>query len=299
MKKVILVIGATGAQGGSVANFLLKSNRYVVRGLVRNRDSEKSKALAAKGVELFEGNLDDRATLERAMSGADGVFGVTNFWEHFDKEYQQGLNIIDAAVNSGIGHLVLSTLPSTLKITGGKIDVPHFETKAKLEDYARTKLPGATFLHVAFYYENFIHFFPPHKAEDGNYYISFPQGDTPLAATSAEDVGGVVVKIFDDPKSFEGKVVGVVGSDSRMSEYTEVLPKLTGKRIIFRHMSREDFAGLGFPGAEDLANMFDFYRLYVPERRADLDNSRRLYPDMQSFEKWAGNNKTALVDLVK
>src|SRR6478735_7343876 len=95
-KKLILVTGATGAQGGSVARALLADEHFSVRILTRNGSSPKALELKAAGAEVAQGDLDDTASLIRAMRGCYGVFGVTNFWEHFDREYQQGKNLIDA-----------------------------------------------------------------------------------------------------------------------------------------------------------------------------------------------------------
>jgi uncharacterized protein YbjT (DUF2867 family) len=289
-RKTVLVTGATGAQGGSVARHLLEGNGFTIRCLTRNPNSDKAQALAAIGADVIQGDLDDRSSLDTALAGCEGVFGVTNFWEHFDREAQHGKHLIDAVADSNVSHLVLSTLPDAYDLSGQKLEVPHFDIKARLERYARGKDIGATFVHVAFYYENFLSFFPPQKQEDGSYAFGFPQGDTRLAAVAVEDVGGVVTPIFKDPAKFRGRVVGIVGDDRPPAEYAKLMSDALGKQIVYNYIPRETFATFEFPGAEDLANMFEFNRLYIPNRRADLDECRALYPAMQPFDKWVSAN---------
>lgn len=282
----ILVTGATGMQGGSVAKHLLERGRYAVRALTRNPRSEEARELAARGAEVVRGNLDDLDSLREAMVGCYGVYGVTNFWEHFEGEYQHGINLVDAVADTGIGHLVLSTLPSVERITGGQLRVPHFDLKARMEAYAEELALPATFVHLAFYYENFMAWFVPRILADGTYRFGFPQGDTPLAAVSAEDVGGVVARIFEDREEFLGRIVYLVGDDLAPATYAEIMSRVSGMPVRYGHVPREEFAAYGFPGAEDLADMFEFYRTRVPERRADLARTREIYPRTQGFEEW-------------
>ncbi|MEJ2007823.1 MAG: NmrA/HSCARG family protein [Acidobacteriota bacterium] len=297
--KTILVTGATGAQGGGVVRHLLKGGKFKPRCLTRKPDSEKARVLEQAGAEIVRGDLDDPDSLRAAMKGCYGVFGVTNFWEHFEKESFHGRNLIEAVRDSAIEHFVFSTLPYAHKLSNWKLEVPHFDMKAKLEEYARSlKLP-ATFAHVAFYYENFLSFFPPKPQEDGSYLFGFPQGDTPLAGVSVEDVGGVVATIFDRPVDFRDKTVGVVGDDLTCRQYAEVMSRVLGKKIVYRYIPREVFAKLGFPSAEDLANMFEYNRLFIPNRQADLEQSLALYPGMQRFEPWVSANKDKFAAILK
>jgi uncharacterized protein YbjT (DUF2867 family) len=291
-RETILVIGATGAQGGGVARHLLARGRFAVRALTRHPDSEKAQALRAAGAEVVEGDLENPEGLRRALADCYGCFGVTNFWEHFEREVEHGRNLVDAVADSAPRHFILSTLPYVHKVTGGELDVPHFDTKGRVEAYARERLPHASFVHVAYYFENFTTWFAPRRQDDGSYLFGFPQGDTPLAGVAVEDVGGVVASLFERADEFrDGKVVGIVGDDLPGTEYAAAMSRVLGERIGYRHIERETFAALGFPGAEDLANMFDFNRRFVPERRADLEQSRTLYPQLQDFETWLRANR--------
>lgn len=287
----ILVTGATGAQGGSVAAHLLARGEVAVRCLTRHPESARASELRAEGAELVRGDLADPASLRRALAGCWGVFGVTNFWEHFEREYEHGKNLLDAVAESSVQFLVLSTLPSVERITRGELHVPHFDLKARLEDDARSFDLPAAFIHVAFYYENFLSFFPPRRQRDGSYLISFPQGETPLAAVAVEDVGGVVSALFDRPEEFRRRTVGLVGDERRPASYAEILSRVLGCTVKYESMSREQFAGLGFHGASELADMFEFYRRHVRGRQAEMEESRSLYPAIQNFEQWASRHR--------
>ncbi len=288
--KTILVTGATGAQGGGVARHLLRGGKFRVRCLTRDPNSAKSAALAKGGAEVVKGDLADRRSVESALAGCYACFGVTNFWEHFGGERQHGRNLIEAVKAARVEHFVLSTLPSAKQISKGAIEVPHFDIKAELEQYARDLGLGATFVHVAFYFENFLSF-PPQKQADGALAFGFPQGDTPLAGVAVEDVGGVVAAIFDRPAEFRDRSVGIVGDDLPGKTYAEIMSRILGQKVVYNYIPRATYAALGFPGAQELADMFEFNRLYIPERRADVAQSRALYPGMQAFEAWMKANK--------
>ncbi len=292
--KTILVTGATGAQGGSVARHLLATGRYRVKALTRKPESEQARALRSLGADVVRGDLADAKSLPAVLAECDGVFGVTNYWEHFEREYEHGKNLVDAVAAARVEVFVLSTLPYVKKLTNGELEAPHLDTKGRLEEYARGAGLAVTFAHVAFYYENFLTFFPPKRRNDGSFIFGFPQGDTPLATVAAEDAGGVVAAIFDRAGEYKGQTVGIVGDDLPVRNYAETMSRVLGKRIIYQHISREAFAALGFPGADDLANMFEFNRRFVPNRRADLDRSRALYPTLRRFEVWLSANRDRL-----
>ena len=168
--------------------------------------------------------------------------------------------------------------------------MPHCDIKGRLEDYTRERGLPVTFVHVAFYYENFVSYFAPQPQEDGSYVIGLPQGDTPLAAVSVEDVGGVVAPLFARPDEFAGRTVGIVGDDRPVSAYAEAMGDALGQRVAYRHVPREVFAAFGFTGAEEMANMFDVQRRFIPTRRAHLEESRALYPGIRPFEAWITEN---------
>jgi len=286
----ILVTGATGGQGGSVARHLLKAG-FQVRALTRNPDSDKANALADAGAQVVAGDLADRASLDRALKDCDGVFGVTNFWEHFTTEEEHGTNLIEAVADARTGFFIFSSLPNAYELSGHELPVPHFDIKAKLEQRARQSDVPTAFVNVAFYYENFLAFFPPQRQDDGSYALGFPQGDTPLAAVSVDDLGGVVVPMFENAEAYVGKVVGVVGDDLPVAEYADIMSTVLEQRVVYNHIPREVFAAFGFPGADDLANMFDFNARFIPNRQADLEQSRAMFPGIRTFRMWLEDNR--------
>lgn len=289
-RKKILVFGATGAQGGSVARALLERGRFDVRAFTRNPESSAARELQAAGAEIVRGDLDDRASIRAALEGVYGVFGVTNFWEHFGKEEQQGKNLINAVAGSNVEHLIYSSLPPVAGATGGALKSPHFDIKAEHEEYAKSLGIPSTFVHVAFYFENFLGFFPPRAVGDGSYQFGFPQGDVPLAAISAEDVGGIVAPMFEQPDVYIGKTLKLVGDEMTGDEYASVMTGEVGAPIRYGYIPREEYAALGFPGAEDIADMFEFYRLHVPSRRAEIEECRSIHPGLQAFPDWLSRN---------
>ncbi|HYO76120.1 MAG TPA: NmrA/HSCARG family protein [Thermoanaerobaculia bacterium] len=293
-KETILVVGATGAQGGGVARSLLSRGRFNVRVLTRKPDAPAAQALRELGAEVAQGDLNDIESLRAALQGVYGVYGVTNFWEHFDNEKVHGRNLVEAVAEAKVKHFIFSSLPSIEKETGGKLKSPHFDIKAESEEYARSLGIPATFIHVPFYYENFLGFFPPRPAGDGTYQFGFPNGDTPLAAIAVEDVGRLVAVIFEQPEIYIGKVVKLAGDEMPSAEYASAMSRATGADIRYSHVPREVFAALGFPGAEDLADMFEYYRLHIPSRAKDVEANRALVPELQSFETWITRNADKL-----
>jgi uncharacterized protein YbjT (DUF2867 family) len=294
--KTILVIGATGAQGGSVARHLLKEGRFIVRCLTRNPLSEKAIALQKAGAELATGDCNDITSLSIAMRGVYGVFGVTGFCNQEEEEYQQGKNLIFAVVINRVNFFIYSSLPDMKKISKGAFDVPAFRVKHTLEQYAGNLKPDTSFIHVSDYYEHFFSRLLPHKSHDGNYYLQLPQGDTKYATVSASDIGGVVSTMFSHPAEYKKRTVGVVGSDMCCADYAAILSKVLKKNILYKAVTRDEYAALGFTGATALADTHAFNAQHIPDRLLDLIESHGLNPDMQSFEAWLIHNQSAFYE---
>jgi uncharacterized protein YbjT (DUF2867 family) len=298
-KKIILVTGASGSQGGSVAKNLLRNGNFAVRILTNDPGSSKARALQQAGAEIITGDVDDAEILRQAMKGVHGVFGVTNYREDFDVEYKHGKNLVDAVKDSGVKHFVYSSLPDYYKISKGSIHVPHSDLKTQLQEYTKSVQLPFTFVHIAFYYENFLGFFPLQKDEDDNLYFDFPEGDTKLAMASVTDMGGVVATVFDYPTEYVGKTLNVVGEDKTCADYARIISKVLGRKVSYNHFPHEVYSAFGFPGGEELINMFEEQRLDVVNRRIDLIESYGLNPEMQSFEKWLTTNKEKFSSLLQ
>lgn len=143
-KPLVVIVGITGNQGGSVADHLLRSGKYRLRGITRNLESSKATSLKEKGVDLVKADIGNKDQVLAAFKDADAVFLVTNFWDpevlkDNSLEEKQGRTLVDAAVESGVKHVIWSSLSDVDAESGGKIKVPHFTGKNKVEQYLRTK----------------------------------------------------------------------------------------------------------------------------------------------------------------
>jgi len=307
-KKIIAVVGATGAQGGGLVRAILadRNGEFRVRALTRNPDSDKARALAAAGAELVRADLDDQASLERAFAGAHGVFALTNFWEHFspEKELAQAGNQARAAKAAGVHHVIWSTLEDTrrwvplgddrLPTLQGRYKVPHFDAKGEADTIFRVLGVPTTFLLTAFYWDNLIYFGAgPQKGADGRLAISFPLGDKKLPAIAVEDIGKAAYAIFKRGDEFINRTVGIAGEHLSGQEMAAALSRALGREIVYNAVTPETYRGFGFPGADDLGNMFQFKRDFNEDYRAvrSIDFSRDLNPELQSFEAWLARHK--------
>jgi uncharacterized protein YbjT (DUF2867 family) len=263
----------------------------------RCADSKIARLLEQQGAEVVQADLDDPSSLRRAVQGCYGVFGVTDFWEAYFREYDQGVNLIDAAAEEGVGHLVLSTLPSSRSMSDGAIELPHFETKARMEGYAQLRNVPFTFVHIAFYYENFLNYFPPRPQPDGSYSFGFPLGDACLGGVASEDIGGVVAEILANRRKFVHKTLEIIGDEMPAQEYAQVMSRVLKRKITYDHIPRETYASLPFPGGRALADMFEFLRVYTPSRRDHITQCGQLFAEMQKFETWLRKNADKFTSL--
>ncbi|WP_152266667.1 NmrA/HSCARG family protein [Agriterribacter humi] len=306
-KKIIVVFGATGAQGGGLAYAILndKNSEFAVRAVTRDPSSDKAKALAALGAEVVAADIDDIDSVTGALQGAYGAYFVTFFWDHFspEKEYEQAKNFANAANAAGLKHLIWSTLEDTRKwvplnddrmpTLHGKYKVPHFDAKGEADQLFTDKGLPVTFMRASFYWDNLIYFGSgPKKGPDGKLYITFPMDDKKMAGIASEDIGKCAYGIFKKGKSLLGKTVGIAGEQLTGKEMAEALTKALGQEVGYNNVTPETYRGFGFPGADDLGNMFQFYRDFdeVCNGVRDVKFSRELNPELKSFETWLSEN---------
>jgi uncharacterized protein YbjT (DUF2867 family) len=307
-KKVIAVVGSTGAQGGGLVRAILSEPAagFTARALTRKPDSDKAKALARQGAEVVGADLDDVESLKRAFAGAYGAFCITNFWEHFspEKEFAQAKNMAQAARHAGLQHVIWSTLEDTrqwvplsdnrMPTLMGKYKVPHFDAKGEANKLFTEAGVPTTFLLTSFYWENFIYFGSgPQRGPDGKLALTFPVGDKKLPGIAVEDIGKCAFGIFRRGKEFLGKTVGIAGEHLTGAQMAAALTKALGQKVRYNAVEPDVYRGLGFPGAEDLGNMFQFKRDfndYFCGARS-LEFSRSLNPALQTFEQWLAKNK--------
>lgn len=310
-KKIIAVVGATGAQGGGLARAILADPKggFALRAISRNPDSDKAKALAAAGAEVVQADLDDEASLRAAFKGAYGAFCVTNFWEHFspDKEIAQGKNLANAAKAAGVRHVIWSTFEDVrdfvpldddrMPTLQGRFKVPHFDAKAEANAFFEEADVPTTFLYTSFYWDNFIHFgMEPQRAEDGTLVLAIPMGHKRLPGIAADDIGKSAYGIFREGLKHVGATIGVAGEHLTGDEMAAALTDALGEKVTYYAIPWDQYRALGFPGADDLGNMMqfkhDFQEDYLSAR--DLDVARRLNPEMQTFSKWLEKHGSAI-----
>jgi uncharacterized protein YbjT (DUF2867 family) len=309
-KKIIAVVGSTGSQGGGLIHAILNdpNGGFAARAITRDPNKDKAKALAAKGAEVVKADLDDIESLKKAFAGAYAVYGVTNFWEHFsaEKEKAQAKNIADAAKAAGVKHVIWSTLEDTRKlmqpddkrmpILQEKYRVPHFDAKAEANAFF-AGLP-VTYLVTSFYWDNLYMFgFAPKKGVDGVYSWTFPMGNAKLAGMAADDIGKTAYGIFKAGDQYIGKTVGIVSENLTIAEMGGKLTKGLGiGPVKYNAVDASMYRGFGFPGAEEMGNMFHVYRDFEKEvlSARSVETTRSLNPQLQSFDQWLAKNKSSV-----
>jgi uncharacterized protein YbjT (DUF2867 family) len=309
VKKIIAVLGATGSQGGGLVRSILndRDGDFVVRAITRDPESEKAKQLALMGAEVVAGDLDDVKSLAKAFEDAYGLYAVTFFWDHFSVEKEIGhiKTIAVAAKAANVQHVIWSTLEDTRKwiplsdnrmpTLMGKYKVPHFDGKGESDRFFINAGLQTTFLLASFYWDNFIKFgMGPKRRQDGKLALVFPLRQSKLAGIVAEDIGKCAYSIFKaGPSKYAGKYVGVSGEHLTGEQIAHAFARVLGEDVTYSAVPADLYRGFGFPGAEDLGNMFqfndEFEQVFLAAR--DIENTRKLNPDLQSLEDWLISNK--------
>ena len=310
-KKIIAVLGATGAQGGGLVRAILNdpNGGFAARAVTRDVNSDKAKELAALGAEVVAGDVDDVESLKKAFEGAYGAFCVTFFWAHFspEKEIAHAANMAEAAKQAGVKHVIWSSLEDTRKwiplsdnrmpTLQGKYKVPHFDAKGEADEQFTSRGLPLTVLMASFYWDNAIYFgMGPHRGEDGKLALTLPMSDKKLAAIGAGDIGKCAYGIFKGGSVWIGKTVGIAGEHLTGAEMAAGYAKALGEPVSYNAVSWDAYRSFGFPGAEDLGNMFQFYcdfEDYFCGARS-LATSRALNPELQTFDAWLAENKSRI-----
>jgi uncharacterized protein YbjT (DUF2867 family) len=310
-KKIIAVLGSTGSQGGGLCRAILAdaSGDFACRAVTRDTGKDKAKALASAGAQVVKADLDDIESLKKAFAGAHGVYAVTNFWEHFsaEKEKTQSKNVADAAKAAGVKHVIWSTLEDIRKfmkpddkrmpMLQEKYRVPHFDAKAEANAFF-SGVP-TTFLVTTFYWDNLYKFgLAPKKGEDGQLSWTFPMGNAKLAGIAAEDIGKIAYSIFKAGPQYIGKTVGIMGEALTIEQMGKTLTKVLGVGPVkYNAVEADVYRSFGFPGADEMGNMFQAYRDFEKEMLANrsVETARKLNPQLQSFEQFVTKQKTAIL----
>ncbi len=302
-KKIIAVFGATGAQGGGLVKAILadKAGGFAVRAITRDVNSDKAKALAAAGAEVVAADVDDAASVARALKGCYGAYFVTFFWAHFsaEKEMTEIEGYARAAKAAGLQHAIWSTLEDTrlsiplsddrMPTLQGKFKVPHFDGKGASDHWFTDLGVPTTFLIASFYWDNFISFGAGPKANpDGSYTLALPIADQPMSGVAAEDIGPMAYGIFKQGKALIGKTVGIAGEHLTGPQMATALGKAMGKTVAYFPIPAKDYRALGFPGADDLGNMFQYYAEFAGPlmKTRDIPTAKTLHPGLMDFATW-------------
>ena len=310
-KKIIVVFGATGAQGGGLAKAILndKNSEFSVRAVTRDVNSDKAKELANLGAEVVAGDVDDIESLKKTLEGAYGAYFVTFFWAHFspEKEMAEAKNMALAAKNAGLKHVIWSTLEdvrkyvpledNSLPTLHGKYKVPHFDGKGESDQFFIDAGVPVTFLLASYYWENLIYFgMGPKRGEDGKLSITFPMGNKKMAGIAAGDIGKCAYGIFKKGETLMGKRIGIAGDQLTCTEMAGAISKAIGEEVSYNEVTPDQYRSFGFPGADDLGNMFQFYRDFdeVCNSIRDVNGSRELNPELKSFDAWLVENASRI-----
>jgi len=307
-KKIIAVIGATGAQGGGLVRAILNdpNGGFDVRAITRDVTSDNARILYRLGAEVVAADIDDEASIAQALQGAYGAYFVTFFWAHFspEKEMAEARNMARAAKVAGIRHAIWSTLEDTRKwvpLTDhrmptlmGQYKVPHFDSKGAANQVFVEHGVPTTFLNTSFYWENFIHFgMGPKPGPDGKLAITLPMGDKKLPGIAVEDIGKCAYGIFKKGPELVGKTIGIAGEHLTGQQMADAFSKALRQEVRYNAVTPDAYRAFGFPGAEDLGNMFQFKRDFEVDfcGARDLAISRSLNPELQTFAEWLAENK--------
>ena len=307
-RKIIAVVGATGAQGGGLVRAILAdpAGGFAVRAITRDVDSDKARELARLGAEVVAADVDDEASLTKALQGAYGAYFVTFFWAHFspDKEKAEAAIMARAAKAAGIRHAIWSTLEDTrrwiplsdtrMPTLMEKYKVPHFDAKGESDKVFTDAGVPTTFLLTSFYWDNLIHFgMGPKRGPDGKLAFTLPMGDAKLPGMAAEDIGRCAYGVFKAGTKYIGKTVGITGEHLTGAQMAAALSRALGQPVAHNAVTPDVYRSFGFPGADDLGNMFQFKRDFEADFRAarSVEESRALNPSLQTFAAWLDANK--------
>lgn len=307
-KPIFLVSGATGAQGGSVVNYLLKSGKWHIRGITRKLNSEKVKKLQQQGVEMIACDYTKPDELKQAMKGAEVYFAVTNSWDpaQMPREFEIGKIQVDCAKEAGIKHFIFSSLPNVDEISKGKLHVSHFTMKvnrfnpifvrsnmeflkAKIAEYALKNVP-TTLVEAAYYFQNFGTFFPPTKADDGTDVYTFPKISS-MDGFDVSDYGEAVVTCANNRKEYLNKRVCLSGDRLSIEEYVKQIGEVTGVKTRTNIVPNEDYAKIAGNELAQMFAWFEQYGYYGPNSEEAVKLGKKAAPNLKTFKQFLQANR--------
>jgi len=277
-EKVVLVGGATGRQGGAVIRNMLRDG-WKLRALTRNPNSDAAEALAREGVEVVQGDMDDKESLDRAVRGAYGVFSVQDYWTvGARREVQQGKNLADAAKKAGTTHFVYSSVGGAER----NADIVHWKTKWEVEQHIRQLDLPATILRPAAFMDNYY----VDQVEIGilkGKLVDAVRGDKPYQTIAAEDIGAFAAFVFQRPGEFLGRQLEIAGSELTNVEAARVFSRVLGKPVKFQKVP---LPIVRLILGKEFYQMFKWFN--TDGFKADIPELRKKYPEvhLHTLEEW-------------
>jgi uncharacterized protein YbjT (DUF2867 family) len=271
MSDIWVIFGATGQQGGAIAQALpehpILSKTISIRAAVRNPSTPAAATLRDLGCEIVRADLDDKSSLDSALKGASGLFLVTNNFideQYYEKEYQQGKNAADAAVAAGVQKIIFSTLPSVRKTTEEKLTkVVHFDVKYDIEQYIRQLPIASSFVALGSFMQNFATILRPQDGGDGTFAIkSSMPGSTVFPLINAADIGRVVTQIVEDFDKFRGRTIHLAAQLNTLEEIAALIGKVNARPVKYVQVSSEEFLA---PVPKSMAGDLAEFAMYLSE----------------------------------
>ena len=294
--RIILVVGATGRQGGAVAKQLLQEG-WMVRALTRRPESTAAITIKNLGATLFQGDLSDPSSLKLSMNGVHGVFGMTEFWEHgYKQEVEHGLNLIKAAQTSGVEHIVFSSVGGIDRTVG--LGIRHFDSKRMIEQYLKSTGIRYSILRPVTFFENFISNRYRKAIRNGSFKFAI-KPDKRFQMLAMHDLAIFAAQAFAGSPYFENQAVELASQRLTMNEFSAALGKTIGVPVRYRLLSRPMLWLLA--GYVEITRQGGYYKTGWALLRmfnwmnetdtggwdADLPALRRQHSELMSAETWA------------
>jgi uncharacterized protein YbjT (DUF2867 family) len=269
--RLIAVAGATGHQGGAVLQHLRKRG-FPCRALTRDPSGPKARALDGEGTEVVQADLDDAASLTRALDGAYGAFSVQTSRQ--GSEVEQGIAFAEAAARQQVDHFVYASVASADQNTG----IPHFETKARIEAHVQATGLSYTIVRPVFFMENWLGM--RERIEQGT--LATPlRPETRLQMIAVDDIGGVTAAAFEHSGHWQGRTVELAGDELSITELAEAFSRAAGREVRYAQIPWEQFEKQAGADYTAMYRWFESTGYHV-----DIPALEREYPNLTRFEKW-------------
>ncbi|WP_152658203.1 NmrA/HSCARG family protein [Oceanobacillus sp. CFH 90083] len=267
--RTILVFGATGSQGGAVAERLL-TDGWSIRAITRDPDKSAAQDLKRKGATVVQADMENRSSILKAMKGVYGVFSVQPLYlDDPQKEVQHGKIVADAAKQFGVSHFVYSSVGGAERDSG----IPHFETKWQIENYVRSIDLPFTVLRPVMFMEGFMNFV---QLQDQK--LMIPAFITPkikVQMISVQDIGAFAAMAFNQPEEYKGMAIEIAGDERTLSEVAKVFSHAFAVPCEILESAREQFQG---------ERMFEWFE--TDGYQADIPALRKIHPKLLDLPAW-------------